>query len=393
MQFTSLWGNTSSQKPHIKTDVLLTNDVIVLHPTDSYQSHQNPLFDDNESTTVTGEVKIVSEPWLNVQSIRVGFLVLYRLKVGDAWTERFILEIYHSFEPEEIVSSLSDNGKYIKRVVDFTVSIPSHLATFEKTSSASVVSHIRAIVTFGFNSQSSDQLARNLKAGFSKEEKLENPSWSNLIQDSFAQGLVHRPFHDDSRQTEFIADPRNPSQVNKIIQITKAHVAVVAHPDPTYGTYKLRVKKEGSVGGMGSWSAFLWSDAVSSGLKPVIIGNRISLYEATQFSIASTLLARFHIPNPPANFRLYHIILSVMETTQYIEADDFLADNRASRRITESPKEIILTKAGMIQSKRPGRAHATLFKGDQAEGEGYLWESEKMRLPDGKTFRPSTNDG
>jgi hypothetical protein len=263
MQLPSLWKNTTFQKPHIQTEVLLTNDVIVLHPPDSYQSHLDPLFDDNENTTVTGEVKIVSEPWLNVQSIQVGFLVLYRLKVGEDWTERTILEIYHSFEPEEIVSSLSNDGKYIKRVVDFTVSIPSHLATFEKTNSASVVSHIRAIVTFGFNSQSSEQLARRLKPGLLKEEKLDNPSWNHLIQDSFAQGLVYRPMQDDSRQTEFIADPNNPNQVDKIVQIAKAHVAVVAHPDPTYGTYKLRVKKEGSAGGMGCWSTFLWSDAVS----------------------------------------------------------------------------------------------------------------------------------
>jgi hypothetical protein len=106
------------------------------------------------------------------------------------------------------------------------------------------------------------------------------------------------------------------------------------------------------------------------------------------------LLARIHILKPPTSLRLYHIILSVLETTQYITADDFLADNRTSKRITEKPKEVILTKVGVLpKSKRPGKECATLFRGDAGEAEGYLWQSEKMRLPDEKTFRPSTNDG
>lgn len=80
---------------------------------------------------------------------------------------------------------------------------------------------------------------------------------------------------DTKRETKYhSSDTKADSNVDRITQTLTKSIVIAAHLDPTFGTYKLRLRKSNTFGGAGKWDFYLWSDSVGlSSLRTMIHRN------------------------------------------------------------------------------------------------------------------------
>lgn len=148
---------SSLPPPRLTAQIHLQNDIVIVHP----QPASGPSFDDEtlsvqDETLLSGHVNIVAQPYLNLYTIRVGLVVVYRSKAAeDSDTQETILfERYKSFDLEEIqytsVVPPSTPNHLISRRIDFDILVPASLPTYEHSKYGIVLAQVRLDVDFGY---------------------------------------------------------------------------------------------------------------------------------------------------------------------------------------------------------------------------------------------------
>lgn len=150
-------------KPVLTTSVALQNDLWVIHPpADGDAALPTSM---GEDTMVRGVASFVSEPNALLWDVRIALVVQYsyRLPGTSRWEQAIVYEQGQTFkhdDPEDPVQVFSMNdGKEIKRQIEFGMLLPRSLATYEHLPNAKIIPQIRVTAEFSKNTWSAAALA------------------------------------------------------------------------------------------------------------------------------------------------------------------------------------------------------------------------------------------
>ena len=151
----------SPSRPLVTTTVTLQNDLWVIHPpTDPDAAPSANLGDD---TMLSGVATFVSDANVIIWKIRVALVMEYSYRVPDTnrWQQSIIYEQGQTFKaPLDAVQTFAtEDGKHIKRQIDFGILLPKSLATYDHLPHAKIIPQVRVTVEFSKNTWSSAALA------------------------------------------------------------------------------------------------------------------------------------------------------------------------------------------------------------------------------------------
>lgn len=152
-------------KPVLTTSVKLQNDLWVIHPPADDNADLSLTTNVGEDTMVRGWASFVSEPNALLWNVRIDLVLQYsyRLPGSNRWEQSIVYEQGQSFkhdDPGDPVQVFSvDEGKHIKREVEFGMLLPRNLATYEHLPHAKIIPQIRVTAEFSKNTWSAAALA------------------------------------------------------------------------------------------------------------------------------------------------------------------------------------------------------------------------------------------
>ncbi|KAJ9092941.1 hypothetical protein QFC19_008539 [Naganishia cerealis] len=388
------FGRDRLPLPRLNTRIRLQNDLVVVHP----RSTPLPMDPVDESTSGTelgvpddtllfGHATITAEPYINIYSVRVGLVVVYRYKLSadDKPCESIIFEQYKSFSQDEIQLTVKESSRLIHRRVNFDILVPASLPTYEHSVHGIILPQVRVMVEFGYNSLSRetiDLIAANPPLAMDEKEEPSLILGRTMITDRWqGGGTVYVPKRSYTINTTCNdSDSSIETVLERRVQTWVKNMAVIANSNPTAGIHSLRVHKTGVAPGIGEWHVYLLSDSFSVG------GYVVPRLELTSLAPGSTIYAIhlqlhqiFHI-TPPEEYRF-----NPNGQEQF---------NPSEKRCP--PEKIPIFQDGMIPGERKPR------KGTQALWHGpkkaeikdsvgaFVWQQEKLRIPDESKTRPST---
>ncbi|KAJ9116306.1 hypothetical protein QFC22_004746 [Naganishia vaughanmartiniae] len=393
-KFKRYFGKDRLPLPRPSTRIRLQNDLVVVHPRstplplDSLDDpSSNVELSEPDDTLLFGHATITAEPYIDIHSVRVGLVVVYRYKqpTDERLCESIIFEQYKSFSPDEIQLTTNETSRQIHRRVNFDILVPASLPTYEHSAHGIILPQVRVMVEYGYSPLSKDtieSITANPPSAIEEKEETSVILGRKMITDIWqGGGTVYVP-----KKSYAITTITNDSDTSidtaseRRVQTWVKNMAVIANSNPTAGTHSLRVHKTGLAPGIGEWHVYLFSDSFSVG------GYVIPRLELTSLAPGSTIYAihlqlhqTFHI-TPPEEYRF-----NPSGQEQY---------NPSETRCT--PEKIPIFQDGTIPMERkPRKGTRALWtgpkKGEMKDSVGaFVWQQQKLRIPDESKTRPST---
>lgn len=193
------WLRKASDRPQprIKSEINLQTEFVMINPPESSDQDADIDYDVPKGCVLTGHLQVSAEPYLNVRAVEIRLEALYRyLHEPKVWKQGVIFNLHRSFNPEEVVTTLSEDGTLLHHKLYFAITIPSSMPTFEQTRTAGMTHQVIASTEFGVNSTSPGFL-KGIRRNSSVEqlERLQsNPP--DLETQSFSGGYVYMPMRE-----------------------------------------------------------------------------------------------------------------------------------------------------------------------------------------------------
>jgi hypothetical protein len=189
-----IWKTADRPQPRIKSDIHLQTDFVVVNPPESTERDVELEMDVPTGSVLTGELVVSAEPYLNIRSIEIRLEVLYRyLHEPKVWKQGIIFNLHRAFHPDEVNTSVSEDGTLLYHKLYFAITIPSSMPTFEQTRATSMTHQVIAVTELGFNSSSQGflkHIRRNSSIEHLDRSQADAP---DLETQSFSGGYVYMP--------------------------------------------------------------------------------------------------------------------------------------------------------------------------------------------------------
>ncbi|KAJ9102827.1 hypothetical protein QFC20_004934 [Naganishia adeliensis] len=335
---------------------------------------------------LTGQANFVSDAKVSLWTVRVALVLQYsyRIRKTDRWEQAILYEQGQTFaHPHEAVQVFSvDDGKSIRRQIDFGTPRPRNLATYDHLPHAKIIPQIRVTAEFSKNTWSATSIAALPPSppGYMESKECNEMQAKRLISESWKGQAVK--IDREGPETSVDATSSLPSASSHFLQTWIKNFATAANPDPTAGPRKLRLQKRDVQEGIGEYAVSLWSDS---------------------FSVGSYFIPRIEFRDMSPFCNIYSIQFSLVQSYSVIPFDEFRS-GQYDPDDHQYPSETFVqyVEGNKPASNRPGKEEPTLWRGSAnrretlENGDGknsYVWEAERVRLPDESTIRPTTLAG
>jgi hypothetical protein len=199
------------------------------------------------------------------------------------------------------------------------------------------------------------------------------------------------------------------SMSSRVQQSWVKTIAVIANPNPEGGINPLRISKSGFAPGLGQWRLFMLSDAVCSHFLARPHADMIT----RQFSVGGYVIPRLEISHSAAGLTIHAIHIHINQTFSLISPDEYqfsACGYDESATETRCPTEkLVVFLDGKVPAKgvkgasakdAKDRTTAPLWAGRQQsdisakdDEEVFVWQQDKLRLPDETKLRPTSLPG
>lgn len=271
-------------KPVLTTSVKLQNDLWVIHP--PVDSNIDSTTNVGEDTMVRGWASFVSEPNALLWNVRIALVsqYSYRLPGSNSWEHTIIYEqgqLFKHDDPGDPVQVFSiDDGKQIKRQIEFGILLPRNLATYEHLPHAKIIPQIRVTAEISKNTWSAAALAALPPSPPLYVDSDRTIAGRKFVSESWRGGsvLIDREGESNDADSESFVDVMPTSTVGpeKSVDSTSSlppssshlsqtwikNFALAANPDASAGPRKLRIQKRDVQEGLGEYTLSVWSDSV-----------------------------------------------------------------------------------------------------------------------------------
>jgi hypothetical protein len=150
----------SSARP-LDIQVQLHNDVTIVYPPQEPSEIEEPQdrADDVDGCVFSGNVSITHEPFLQINNVRLGVVVMSSFDLpkggtGEIHQDGLIFERYQTLLESEMETRLSEDTRYVVRKIVFAMVLPSTIPTWESLPGIEILPQLRIVAEYGYNSSS-----------------------------------------------------------------------------------------------------------------------------------------------------------------------------------------------------------------------------------------------